>query len=107
MQFADAPQGLKLAYRTYDFTDPWRNAPTILLQHGFGRHGGFWYKWIPYLSRFYRLLVPDTRGFGQSRSGFSIGTGFSLDDLAADIPRILDAAGVDQVHYVGEALGGT
>jgi 3-oxoadipate enol-lactonase len=107
MRYADAPNGLKLAYEIHDFTDPWRDAPYILLQHGFGRHGGFWYKWIPYLSRFYRVIVPDMRGFGRSREGFAIGGGFDLNELAADIPRVLDAVGIDQAHYVGEAFGGT
>jgi pimeloyl-ACP methyl ester carboxylesterase len=107
MRCATTPDGVKLAYQLHDFTDPWRHAPTIMLQHGFGRHGGFWYKWIPYLSRHYRLLLPDMRGFGRSREGFSIAGGFSLDHFAGDIAHILDHAGIDQVHYVGEALGGT
>jgi pimeloyl-ACP methyl ester carboxylesterase len=47
------------------------------------------------------------RGFGQSRQGFALGSGFDLNDLSADIPRILDAEGIDRVHYVGEAFGGT
>ena len=43
-----------LFYELDDFTGPWKNAPFILLQHGFGRSSKFWYRWVPYLSRFYK-----------------------------------------------------
>ena len=32
-----------LHYVVDDYTDPWKNAPYILLQHGNGRSGRFWY----------------------------------------------------------------
>lgn len=96
-----------LHYDLEDHTDPWRNAPTILLQHGYGRYARFWYSWLPYLSRHYRILCPDMRGFGRSTRGFDPQAGFRFDDLVADIVAILDAAEVERVHYVGEAFGGT
>lgn len=34
-----------LFYEVDDYTDPWRNAPFILLQHGYGRSSKFWYRW--------------------------------------------------------------
>ena len=55
-----------LHYRVDDFTDPWKNAPTVLLQHGFGRSSQFWTSWVPYLSRFYKVVRPDLRGLGLS-----------------------------------------
>jgi len=107
MTFALSRDGVQLHYTIDDHTDPWRDRPTMILQHGFGRHGGFWYKWIPYLSRFYRVLRPDMRGFGASRAGFSIGPGFALADLVEDIVAVMDHAGLPTAHYVGEAFGGT
>jgi len=41
-----------LHYEIHDFTDPWKDAPYVILQHGHGRSGRFWYGWVPYLSRF-------------------------------------------------------
>ena len=40
-------------YEIDDYTDPWKNAPCILLQHGYGRSSKFWYQWVPYLARFH------------------------------------------------------
>src|ERR1043166_7009131 len=96
-----------LHYEIDDHTDPWRNAPYILLQHGYGRCSTFWYSWVPYLSRFYRVLRPDMRGFGQSRDGFDAADGFRMADLAGDVIAIIDAVGAQNVHYCGEAFGGT
>ncbi len=96
-----------LHYEIDDHTDPWKDRPYIVLQHGFGRNGRFWYKWIPLLSRHYRVLRLDMRGFGQSRDGFSLGSGFNLDDLAADVIKVLDNVGARNAHFVGEAFGGT
>src|SRR3970040_1129973 len=66
----------KLHYALDDFTDPWKNAPCLVLQHGYGRSGKFWTSWVPYLSRYYRVVRPDLRGLGAP------------------------------VHYCGESLGG-
>jgi 3-oxoadipate enol-lactonase len=107
MTFAVSRDGVQLHYTVDDYTDPWRDRPTIILQHGFGRHGGFWYRWIPYLARHYRILRADMRGFGASREGFSVGAGFALDDLVQDIVAVMDHAGLETAHYVGEAFGGT
>ena len=56
-----------LHYALDDFTDPWRDAPYLILQHGYGRSGRFWYSWVPYLARFYKVVRPDLRGLGGSQ----------------------------------------
>ena len=107
MRFARAKDGVKLAYRLDDNTDPWLDAPYLLLLHGYGRSSVFWHQWVPYLSRHYRVLRPDMRGFGQSREGFSLDGPFSLETFTDDVVTILDHAGCDRVHFCGEAFGGT
>lgn len=97
----------KLHYEIDDFTDPWRKSQYIFLQHGFGRNARFWERWVPLLSRHYKVVRLDMRGFGQSRDGFSLDDGFRLADLSADVIRVVDAIGADSVHFVGEAFGGT
>jgi pimeloyl-ACP methyl ester carboxylesterase len=55
----------------------------------------------------YRLLVPDLRGHGRSGSPDPMrGDGFSIEQLAADMLAMLDHAGVERVHWVGNSLGG-
>ncbi|MBY0440094.1 MAG: alpha/beta hydrolase, partial [Burkholderiales bacterium] len=59
-----------LHYHLDDFTDPWRHAPLLILQHGNGRSAEFWYRSVPYLSRFYKVVRPDMRGLGKSGTNF-------------------------------------
>jgi 3-oxoadipate enol-lactonase len=96
----------RLWFELDDHTDPWKNAPYLLLQHGYGRNAVFWYSWVPWLSRYFRVIRPDMRGFGRSR--VDVGReGFVLDDLVADVIAVADAAGAARFHYCGEAFGGT
>lgn len=95
----------QLYYDDHDFTDPWRPAPVMLLQHGFSRNGRFWYNWVPLLGREFRILRPDMRGMGRSTMP---DTRYepSLDIFASDARRLLDQLGIDQVVFVGESFGG-
>ena len=68
-----------LHYEIDDFTDEWRNAPYLVLQHGYGRSGRFWRSWVPYLSRYYRVVRPDLRGLGQSPLDFDPHSGINVE----------------------------
>ena len=96
----------ELHYELDDYTDPWRNAPYLILQHGFGRSGRFWYSWVPYLARFYKVVRPDVRGLGQSSAQFDLEREFTLDACLADLAAIIDHLGADSVHFCGESMGG-
>jgi 3-oxoadipate enol-lactonase len=95
-----------LYYEIDDYTDPWCDAPYLLLQHGFGRSSKFWYRCVPYLARFYRIIRPDLRGFGRSAPSIDPPDEFTIEACIRDLEAILDAVGVDSVHYCGESLGG-
>ncbi len=95
-----------LHYEIDDYTDPWKHAPFILLQHGYGRSSKFWYRWVPYLSRFYKIVRPDLRGLGQSSKEFDLQQGISVDAYLEDIEAIIDEVGAESIHYCGESLGG-
>lgn len=95
-----------LHYAVDDFTDPWKNAPWLVLQHGNGRSGRFWYSWVPYLCRYYRVVRPDARGLGRSPANFDPATGITLDSLVADLAALVDALGGGPVHFCGESMGG-
>ena len=106
MPYIEREGKIRLHYELDDYTDPWRNAPYLLLQHGFGRASKFWYSWVPYLSRHFKVIRPDLRGLGKSTAtlepGANVGEIF-IDDLNA----IITTLGAESVHYCGEALGGT
>ncbi len=95
-----------LYYELDDYTDPWRDAPFIILQHGFARSSKFWFQWVPYLSRFYKVIRTDLRGLGRSSKDFDLKSGFTVASWIADVEAILDHAGADSVHYCGESTGG-
>jgi len=100
------PAGPALHYVIDDYTDPWKNAPYMLLQHGNGRSGRFWYSWVPYLSRYYRVVRPDMRGLGGSSADFDLKSEFTLENCVGDLVAIIDDLGAQSVHVCGESAGG-
>lgn len=106
MPFLERSGAPRLHYVVDDFTDPWRDAPYLVLQHGFGRSSRFWYSWVPYLSRFYRIVRPDLRGLGRSDTTFDLASGLSLEAYIGDLVALFDHLGAERVHYCGESLGG-
>ena len=106
MPYLSRSDGPDLFYKIHDFTDAWKDAPFLILQHGFGRSSRFWYSWIPYLGRFYKVLTADLRGLGQSSTDFDLDTGLSVEAFLGDLSAVLDHVGAGRVHYCGESLGG-
>jgi pimeloyl-ACP methyl ester carboxylesterase len=95
-------------YTTYfeddDFTDPWRPAETIVIQHGFGRNSQFWYHWVPALAREFRVVRRDLRGHGGSSDGG--GLGWSFEGLVDDLAAFIDEVTPGPPHLVAESTGG-
>jgi len=106
MPFINRPGNPKLHYRIDDYTDPWKPAATILLQHGYARNSGFWYGWIPYLARHYRIVRMDLRGHGESPVDFDPATESTLEAYVGDLVALLNELGAASVHYCGESFGG-
>ena len=77
------------------------------MQHGYCRSSRFWYQWVPYLSRFYRVVRPDLRGLGRSARRFDLATELTVDEYIEDVRAIVAHLGDAAVHYCGESLGGT
>src|SRR5271154_3452719 len=61
-----ASDGMQLAYYIDDFTDPWKQAPTLLLLHAAMGSARRYYAWVPALARHYRVVRMDLRGHGGS-----------------------------------------
>jgi pimeloyl-ACP methyl ester carboxylesterase len=97
---------VSLNYEVDDFTDPWlKNKETVLLHHGCGRNLKMWYRWVPILSRKYRVIRVDARGFGKS-SDPGPDCPFSIEVLARDVIALIDYLEIPQIYYVGEGGGG-
>src|SRR5579871_2982899 len=77
----------------------------LLLIHGFTDTRRTWDPLIPHLARRHTLLVPTLLGH---HGGPAIPAGMTdpLAAMADELERELDRAGHDQVHIVGNSLGG-
>jgi pimeloyl-ACP methyl ester carboxylesterase len=98
--------GVRLAYRIDDFTDPWvtQDIPVLLLHAAMGRYRR-WYGWIPLIARRHPVISWDMRGHGESQIP-PADTPFSLERLAQDARDLLDHLGVKRAHVVGLSAGG-
>jgi 3-oxoadipate enol-lactonase len=91
-----------------DFTDPWSDAEAIVLLHGLAESGAAWFAWVPALSRRFRVIRPDLRGFGaSSRPPAPREYAWSPRAFSDDVLRLLDVLGVERTHVVGARLGST
>ena len=103
--FFTASDGLKLAYYLDDNTDPWANAPTLLMLHAAMGCAERFYAWVPMLSRHYRVLRPDLRGHGHSATP-PADSPFGIDRLMKDTLELMDSLGAENAHIVGNSAGG-
>ncbi len=85
----------------YDISGP-EDAPVVLLSHCFAGNRHVWDAQLPVLSA-YRTIRYDTRGHGES--GLPQGP-YQVDELGDDVIGLLDALGIEQVHYLGISMGG-
>ena len=106
MPIVTSHDGVPLFYQIHDYTDPWKNAPTLILQHGFGRSGNFWNNMIPYLARFYKVLCPTLRGLGEHYDMPDPDDKISAENYIRDLVTLVDHLGLKDVHFAGESLGG-
>lgn len=75
----------------------------VVLLHGFPE---FWYSWryqIPALARYFKVVVPDLRGYNDSDKPES---GYDIDTLTADIQGLIKQLGYMKAHIVGHDWGG-
>lgn len=82
------------------------NGRLLLFLHGFPE---FWRGWEAQIDAFaaagFRVWVPDQRGYNLSEKPHGIAA-YNLDQLAADVVGLMDAAGVEQACVVGHDWGG-
>lgn len=80
-----------------------RSAPPVLMIQGLGASKHAWNLQRAALALRWRTVALDNRGSGRSSRPIAP---FTLEDLADDALRVLDAAGVDDAHVVGASMGG-
>ncbi|HWS57977.1 MAG TPA: alpha/beta hydrolase [Actinotalea sp.] len=93
--------GVRLAY-TGAGAGPGSGAPVLLL-HAWAESRRSFDRLLPLLPVTVRAMAVDHRGHGESDKPM---TGYSLDDLAADVESFLDALGLPAAVLVGSSSGG-
>lgn len=99
MRTITAPDGATIAYEVSGRAD---GSPLLLLQ-GLGVDSRGWALQRLALGRRHRLLAVDNRGVGGSAAAPQP---FSLNRMADDAVRVLDAEGVGEAHVIGASMGG-
>jgi 3-oxoadipate enol-lactonase len=105
MERFTASDGLALAYRIDDFTDPWRPPATLILLHAAMGSANRYDAWVPRLARHYRVVRLDLRGHGASARPPS-DEALTLERLVADVAELMDHLGCAAAHVVGNSAGG-
>jgi pimeloyl-ACP methyl ester carboxylesterase len=97
--FTTTDDGVRLHWRQVGTGTP------LLMIHEFGGDSRSWHPQIAHFARRYRCLVYDARGYPPSDVP-DAPAAYSQQRAVADALAVLDAAGVDQAHVVGNSMGG-
>lgn len=86
-----------------------RDAPTLVLLHGFPTSSRQFAALIPLLAMKYHVIAPDYPGFGQSDMPPPETYSYTFDQIAETMARLLDHLGIDSyalyIHDYGAPVG--
>lgn len=83
-----------------------KDAPTIVLLHGYPSSSRMFEGLIPLLAGRYHVLAPDYPGFGQSEAPAPARYAYTFDHLAQTISALLDQLGVERCVFYLQDYGG-
>ena len=84
------------------YTEDGAGFPLVLL-HGNGESGEYFHFQKEYFCRYFRVIVPDTRGHGGSPRG---NAPFTIAQFACDLHDFMDEKGIKKAHILGFSDGG-
>lgn len=79
------------------------NAPVVVLSHSLGCNLHMWDVQVEELEKDYRVLRYDMRGHGKSDAPKEK---YTFEMLGKDAVELLDALGIESVHWIGLSMGG-
>lgn len=91
--------GIQLNYDLSGQSD----APVVMLSHSLACAQAMWQPQLDMLQARYQVLNYDMRGHGASEAPAQ---DYNLDQLADDAVGLMDALGIEKVHWVGLSIGG-
>ncbi len=75
----------------------------LVMYHGWPQNWWMWRKQIPLFAKYFRVIVPDIRGFGWTEATEH---GYLKDELAEDLVKLVHALGYEQVRLLSHDWGG-
>ncbi len=87
--------GASLTYEEYGSGMP------LLLLHGLTGNRHMFEKEVSVFKKYYRTIILDARGHGESDKPNS----YTLDDHVDDVLQLLDHLNIDQIHILGVSMG--
>jgi 3-oxoadipate enol-lactonase len=91
--------GARIHYRL----DGPADAPVVMLSNSLMSNHGMWDPQLPALLARFRVLRYDTRGHGESEV---TPAPYRIEQLADDAAALIEAVGLQAVHFVGLSMGG-
>ena len=79
------------------------DAPVLMFANSLGTDMDLWDDQVAEFAATFRVLRYDMRGHGRSPE---VPGEYAIEELAQDALRVMDAAGVERVHFCGLSLGG-
>src|SRR6267143_1101778 len=79
------------------------NGQAVVLLHGFPFDRTMWRDQVEALRRSYRVIAPDLRGLGETRSSTEVAT---MEQMARDVAALLDHLEIERAVICGLSMGG-
>ncbi|NKF23752.1 bifunctional 3-oxoadipate enol-lactonase/4-carboxymuconolactone decarboxylase PcaDC [Solimonas marina] len=95
--------GIRLHYRFDERRDGAADAPVLVLSNSLGTTLAMWDPQIAAFTEHFRVLRYDMRGHGDSDAPDG---DYSIETLGRDVVGLLDALGLQRVHFCGLSIGG-
>ena len=80
-----------------------RDAPPVVLLHGWPQNWWAWRNVIPGLAQRFRVIAPDLRGHGWTEAPAA---GYEKERLASDLLALLDVLEIKRTTWIGHDWGG-
>lgn len=88
--------GIDLAYEDQG------SGSAVVLLHGYPFNRTMWDEQVEVLKNHYRVITPDLRGHGESKTTETA----SMEEMAVDVASILDSLGISWANIGGLSMGG-
>jgi pimeloyl-ACP methyl ester carboxylesterase len=95
-------RGLRFYYR--DWASSRRDAPTLLLLHGYTGHARSWDHFAAAMTDRYRVLALDQRGHGQT--DWAPPDRYDTSEMITDVEAFVAALGLERFTLLGLSMGG-